>query len=81
MEVGNPPQLWKTHVAIGDLWQSEGETEDARRAYTEALSVIDRVAELARTERRLRAMPAVGPMSFGMRRRLNRAGQLRIPQR
>jgi tetratricopeptide (TPR) repeat protein len=43
-EVGNPPQLWKTHVAIGDLRSAQGRPAEARRAYSEALSVIEGVA-------------------------------------
>lgn len=44
IELGNPPQLWKTHVALGDLRRAQGRTENARRAYGEALSVIEGVA-------------------------------------
>ncbi|MEX1253421.1 MAG: adenylate/guanylate cyclase domain-containing protein [Dehalococcoidia bacterium] len=43
-EVGNPPQLWKTHAALGELRQAQGRPEEARQAYREALAVIDRVA-------------------------------------
>jgi tetratricopeptide (TPR) repeat protein len=43
-EIGNPPQLWKTHAALGDLRQAQGRPEEARQAYREALSVIDGVA-------------------------------------
>ena len=43
-EIGNPPQLWKTYVALGDLCQAQGQTEDARKAYGDALAVIDGVA-------------------------------------
>ena len=43
-EIVNPPQLWKTHAAIGDLRKAQGKTDDARQAYREALSVIDGVA-------------------------------------
>ena len=42
--IGNPPQLWKTYVALGDLRQAQGQPEDARQAYRDALSVIDGVA-------------------------------------
>jgi tetratricopeptide (TPR) repeat protein len=42
--VGNPPQLWKTHAALGDLRQSQGRPEDARQAYRGALAVIEGVA-------------------------------------
>jgi len=43
-EIGNPPQLWKTYAALGDLRQAQGQTDDARHAYRDALSVIDGVA-------------------------------------
>jgi class 3 adenylate cyclase/tetratricopeptide (TPR) repeat protein len=41
---GNPPQLWGTWVAIGDLRAVQRKTGDAREAYGEALSLIDGVA-------------------------------------
>jgi tetratricopeptide (TPR) repeat protein len=44
LELGNPPQLWKTHAAIGDLRRAQGRSEDARQAYREAFTVIDKVA-------------------------------------
>ena len=44
LEVGNPPQRWKTLVAIGDLRRAQKRTEDAGRAYGEAVSVIEGVA-------------------------------------
>ncbi len=43
-DIGNPPQLWKTHAALGDLRQAQGKPDDARQAYRDALSVIDGVA-------------------------------------
>jgi tetratricopeptide (TPR) repeat protein len=43
-EVGNPPQLWETHAAIGDLRRAQGRPEEAHQAYGKALSVIDSVA-------------------------------------
>lgn len=43
-EIGNPPQLWKTHAALGDLRQAQGKPDDARQAYRDALAVIDGVA-------------------------------------
>jgi class 3 adenylate cyclase/tetratricopeptide (TPR) repeat protein len=43
-EVGNPPQLWKTHAAIGELRDVQGRSSEALMAYREAVAVIDRVA-------------------------------------
>jgi tetratricopeptide (TPR) repeat protein len=43
-EVGNPPQLWKTFAALGELREKQGKVEDARSAYRDALSVIENVA-------------------------------------
>ncbi|HEX9641162.1 MAG TPA: tetratricopeptide repeat protein, partial [Candidatus Krumholzibacteria bacterium] len=43
-EIGNPPQLWKTYVALGDLREKQGRAEDARAAYRNAFSVIENVA-------------------------------------
>jgi class 3 adenylate cyclase/tetratricopeptide (TPR) repeat protein len=42
--VGNPPQLWKTYAALGDLRKTQGRADDARAAYRDALAVIDGVA-------------------------------------
>jgi len=43
-EVGNPPQLWKTHVALGDLRTAQGQPDEARASYGAALAVIEGVA-------------------------------------
>jgi|SRR5947209_17278600 len=44
IDLGNPPQLWKAHVAVGDLRRAQGRIEDAQRAYGRALSVIEAMA-------------------------------------
>jgi tetratricopeptide (TPR) repeat protein len=44
IDLANPPQLWKTHAAVGDLRRAQGRTEDARRSYGAALSVIEAMA-------------------------------------
>ncbi len=43
-EIGNPPQLWKTHAALGDLRQAQGQPDEARQAYRDALAIIEDVA-------------------------------------
>jgi tetratricopeptide (TPR) repeat protein len=43
-EIGNPPQLWKTLVALGALRQAQGRADEAHLAYRDALAVIDGVA-------------------------------------
>lgn len=50
MELGNPPQLWKTNAAIGDLRRAQGRTDDSRRAYGEALAVIEGIAASLRDD-------------------------------
>jgi class 3 adenylate cyclase/tetratricopeptide (TPR) repeat protein len=42
--VGNPPQLWKNHAALGDLRQAQGRSDEARREYDSAVRVIEEVA-------------------------------------
>jgi tetratricopeptide (TPR) repeat protein len=42
--VNNPPQLWKTHAALGDLRQAQGRSDEARREYGAAITVIEEVA-------------------------------------
>jgi tetratricopeptide (TPR) repeat protein len=43
-EIGNPPQLWKTLVARGDLRKAQARSEEAKAAYGEALAVVETVA-------------------------------------
>jgi class 3 adenylate cyclase len=53
VDLVSPPQLWKTHAAVGDLRWAQGRIEDARRAYRDAVSVAQAVAG-ALTDERLR---------------------------
>jgi tetratricopeptide (TPR) repeat protein len=41
--IGNPTQLWRTHVALGRLYDATQKPERARQAYQSAREVIDRV--------------------------------------
>jgi class 3 adenylate cyclase/tetratricopeptide (TPR) repeat protein len=43
-QIGNPPQLWKTHAVLGDLRRVQGRADEARQAYRDALAVIEGVA-------------------------------------
>ena len=44
LRVGNPTQLWKTYEVMGDLRQTQKRTDDAIRAYQNALDIIQGVA-------------------------------------
>jgi tetratricopeptide (TPR) repeat protein/transcriptional regulator with XRE-family HTH domain len=60
--LGNPPQLWATLAAVGDLRTAQGRLADARRAYGEALAVVEEVAARlsdARLREALLRSPAV----------------------
>jgi tetratricopeptide (TPR) repeat protein len=41
--IGNPAQLWRTHLALGRLYDATQKPERARQAYHGARQVIDRV--------------------------------------
>ena len=41
--VGNPTQLWKTHLAMGRLHTEAKRPDQARQAYRAACEVIDRI--------------------------------------
>jgi hypothetical protein len=40
--IGNPTQLWKTHMAVGELHSERKTPEAARQAYAAARTVIER---------------------------------------
>jgi uncharacterized protein HemY len=51
--IGNPPQLWKTHLAIGRFHAELGRVEAARQACRSARDVIEHVkANLRNTDLR-----------------------------
>ena len=43
-QLGNPPQLWKTLAAVGDLRLVQGRLADARGVYGEAVQIVSGVA-------------------------------------
>ena len=43
-EIGNPPQLWKTHEALGRLHELKMDAPQARSAYASAVQVIEETA-------------------------------------
>jgi tetratricopeptide (TPR) repeat protein len=43
-EIGNPPQLWKTYQALGELYEKQSATDQARSAYASAIEMIEGVA-------------------------------------
>jgi tetratricopeptide (TPR) repeat protein len=43
-EIGNPPQLWKTLVAVGDLRDAQWQPIEAHAAYREAVAIVKNVA-------------------------------------
>jgi tetratricopeptide (TPR) repeat protein len=47
--VGNPPQLWKTHLALGRLHTEAKRPEPARQAYGAARAVIEQVKARVQT--------------------------------
>jgi tetratricopeptide (TPR) repeat protein len=42
--LGNPPQLWRTYVALGEVRRAQDRARDAGAAYRAALGVVERVA-------------------------------------
>ena len=48
--VGNPTQLWKTHLAVGRLAAARGRHDGARGAYSAARGVIERMKASLRDE-------------------------------
>jgi class 3 adenylate cyclase/tetratricopeptide (TPR) repeat protein len=42
-QVGNPTQLWKTHLALGELYHDTQRTDAARTSFAAARNVLDRI--------------------------------------
>ena len=66
-EIGNPPQLWKTLIAMGDLRKVQGREEEAKTSYREALAEIDRIA-MSLSDEGLRRTFAESDFVAGVRR-------------
>jgi tetratricopeptide (TPR) repeat protein len=45
IEVGNPPHLWKTDFALGQLKEAQGLHQEARKKYEDALNVTKRLSQ------------------------------------
>jgi hypothetical protein len=43
-KIGNPPQLWKTYVTLGELRLAQKKKNLALKAYHDAISAIENVA-------------------------------------
>jgi len=48
--IGNPTQLWKTHVSFARLYEASGRREHAFKAYFSARAVVDKVHASLRKE-------------------------------
>jgi class 3 adenylate cyclase/tetratricopeptide (TPR) repeat protein len=47
--IANPPQLWRSHAALGDLHAAREDGEAARRAWQQARVVVERVTSALQT--------------------------------
>jgi hypothetical protein len=47
--LGNPTQLWKTHMALGQLHRDTGHTDPARASFAAAGKVIDGIGQSLQT--------------------------------
>jgi tetratricopeptide (TPR) repeat protein len=54
--INNPTQLWKTHLAAGDLYNETGRPEEARNAFHAAGDVIDHVKDRLENEKLRRSL-------------------------
>ena len=61
-EIGNPPQLWQTYQALGQLFEQLGQREEVRSAYANALQVIDEVAKRLQDQELKRTFLAAMPV-------------------
>ena len=62
VDLGNPPQLWRTWQALALLYEERSERERAHAAYRDALEVIRRVAARLQDPARRRTFLAAQPV-------------------
>jgi class 3 adenylate cyclase/tetratricopeptide (TPR) repeat protein len=63
-QIGNPTQLWKTHVAIARLRDATEDGEAGRQGYRRAREVIERVAQSLRDPRLRASLEASAPIRW-----------------
>jgi tetratricopeptide (TPR) repeat protein len=73
-EIGNPPQLWKTHQALGEFRELQGELEKASSAYANAVGVIEEVASRLEDPALKRTFLSARPV-LELRARIERLGR------
>ena len=61
-DLSNPSQLWRTHHALGILYEERAERERAHAAYQDALDVIQQVARALRDAGRRRGFLGAKPV-------------------
>ena len=47
--IGNPTQLWKTHLALGELYRDTRRADSARASFAAARKVVDGIGRTLRT--------------------------------
>jgi len=70
-EIGNPPQLWRTYYALGQLKETQGLNQDAKEKYREALKVTERTTWVL-TDKKIRDIFLNSDQIVGIRNSLER---------
>jgi tetratricopeptide (TPR) repeat protein len=70
-EIGNPPQLWRTYYALGQLKEAQGLNQDAKEKYREAHKVTERTAWIL-TDKKIRDIFLNSDQIVGIRNGLER---------
>jgi tetratricopeptide (TPR) repeat protein len=69
-KLGNPPHLWKTHFALGQLKDAEGVNGDAKEQYRKALEVIENIGSNLKDEK-IRRIFLNSDLIIGIKNRAN----------